>query len=114
MTLTVTAIEAHERGRVYHVTAEDRTLKVLLTFHALDRMAKWRLTDQAVLQALLAPEDVLRGHHERFIAHRRSRGHVIRVIYEYDGVLPVAIPVYNPVAERYFKGGGKYEDRVLA
>ena len=114
MTLTVTSIEAHERGRVYHVTAEDRTLKVLLTFHALDRIAKWRLTDQTVLQALMDPEEVLRGHRDRFIAHRRAREHVVRVIYEYDGKLPVVITVYNPVAERYFKGGGNYEDRILA
>lgn len=76
-------------------------------------MARWRLTDEAILLALLDPEEVLR-HRDRFIAHRRSRGHVIRVIYEYDGVLPVAITVYNPAVKRYFKGGGNYEDRVLA
>jgi hypothetical protein len=62
----------------------------------------------------LDPEEVLRGHRGRFIAHRRAREHVVRVIYEYDGVLPVTITVYHPVAQRYFKGGETYEDRILA
>jgi hypothetical protein len=113
MKLIVHSTQPHERGRVYSVAVEGNRLKILLTFHALGRMAKWRLTDEVVLQALLDPEEVLRGHHNRFIAHRRARGHVVRVIYEYEKALPVVITVYNPAAERYFKGGETYEDRIL-
>lgn len=76
-------------------------------------VARWRLTDQGVLAALLAPEEVLRGHRGRFIAHRRARGRVLRVIYEYEGPTPVVITVYNPLAQRYFHGGAVYEDRIL-
>jgi hypothetical protein len=90
-----------------------RKFFLLFTHWTESLSAKWRLTDQAVLQALLNPEEVHRGHHNRFIAHRRTKGHVVRVIYEYDGTLPVVITVYNPIAERYFEGGGNYEDRIL-
>jgi hypothetical protein len=39
---------------------------------------------------------------------------VVRVIYEYDDEEPVVVTVYYPFAARYFKGGGIYEDKILA
>jgi hypothetical protein len=112
--ISITAISAHERGKIYHIFVDQQVVQILLTFHVFERLALWRLTDRAVLQTLLFPEGVLQGHRNRFIAHRRTRGHVIRVIYEYDGQLPVVITVYNPYAKRYFQGGGTYEDRILS
>ena len=44
---------------------------------------------------------------------RRRNSHVIRVVYEYQGSLPVVITVYNPLAKRYFEGRGRHEDRIL-
>jgi hypothetical protein len=111
--LVILSVGDHEKGQVFRVTAQGKTQRILFTFHALDRIAKWQLAQEVVLQALLDPEEVLKGHRNRFIAHRRAKGHVVRVIYEYDEALPVVITVYNPVAERYFKGGGNYEDRIL-
>jgi len=67
-----------------------------------------------VLQTLLFPEEVIRGHRNRFIAHRRIRGHVVRVVYEYEGRIPVVVTVYYPSAKRYFRGEGVYEDQVLS
>ena len=40
--------------------------------------------------------------------------HVVRVIYEYQGKIPVVITVYFSFAQRYFGGGGVYEDKILA
>jgi Domain of unknown function (DUF4258) len=114
MNLAIGAIEDHARGKVYTVTADGQTLSVLLTFHALRRIAQWRLTVQSVLEALLWPEEVLRGHGGRFIAHRRERRHVVRVVYEYEGGMPGVITVYYPYAKCYFQGGETYEDRILS
>jgi hypothetical protein len=110
---SVAAVTAHERGKVYHLNIEKRAVQVLVTFHVFERSVRWRLSIQAILQTLLFPEEVLRGHRDRFIAHRRVRDHVVRVIYQYDERLPVAVTVYNPYAKRYFQGGGIYEDRIL-
>ncbi|MBI4536457.1 MAG: DUF4258 domain-containing protein [candidate division NC10 bacterium] len=110
----IRGIHDHPQGREYHVAAGSSVLRVLLTFHALDRMGRWGLTDRKVVQALLGPEEVLRGHRGRFIAHRRSGEHVVRVVDEYQARMPVVITVYCPYAERYFRGGGTYEDRVCS
>ncbi len=114
MKLIIVAVHPHSRGKIFEVAADGKTVSILLTFHTLERMARWRLPDQAVLQALLFPEEVLRGHRGRFIAHRRAKGHVVRAVYEDEGSMPVVITVYNPSAKRYFQGGGVYEDQILA
>jgi hypothetical protein len=114
MKVQVKAIREHQRGKIYDVTANGKKVSILITFHALERISRWRLTDRKVLQALLFPEEVVRGHRIRYIAHRRSRGHVLRAVYEYERNMPVVITVYYPAAERYFKGGGVYEDKILS
>ena len=114
MNLTIVAIEAHVRGNIYEIAAEGKVVSILLTFHALERITQWRLTVQGVLQALLFPEEVLEGHRGRFIAHRRSKGHVLRAIYEYESTMPIVITVYYPSAKRYFQGEGTYEDHILS
>ncbi len=67
-----------------------------------------------VLQTLLFPKEVIRGHRNRFIAHSRSGDHVVRVVYEYEGDMSAVITVYYPRSRRYFKGGGSYEDQILS
>ena len=114
MTMRIVATIAHTRGQLYQVIAAEKTVSILLTFHALERIVQWRLMVEGVLQTLLFPEEVLRGHRGRFIAHRRSHTHVVRVIYEYEDRLPVVITVYYPSAQRYFQGNGIYEDHLLS
>ena len=113
-TPVLSAQRDHARGRVYDVRVSERMVSVFLTFHALERIERWRLTERQVLRALLLPEEVLRGHRERFIAHRRQGTRVVRVVYEYDQHLPAVLTVYCPTVKRYFRGGGHYEDRILA
>jgi mRNA-degrading endonuclease RelE of RelBE toxin-antitoxin system len=107
-------IEEHRRGKVYKIKADGKAVSLLLTFHALQRIKSWTLSERQVLRALLEPQEVLKGHRNRYIAHYRTRKHVVRVIYEYDDEEPVVVTVYYPFAARYFKGGGIYEDKILA
>jgi hypothetical protein len=114
MKLNILADGQHERGRLYQLEVDGESISVLLTAHALTRSTRWKLTPVQVLGALLLPEEVLRGHRNRFIAHRRAGHHVIRVVYEYEGRLPVVLTVYSPLVKRYFQGGGHHEDRILS
>ena len=66
-----------------------------------------------VAECLLTPDEVLKGHSGRFIAHKLSGVHLIRAVYEYDDDLPVLITVYYPYSKRYYKGGGVYEDKIF-
>ena len=67
-----------------------------------------------IVETLLLPEEVLVGHGNRYIAHRRYGDHlVIRAVYEYENDLPVLLTVYFPYRERYFNGGGTYEDKIF-
>jgi hypothetical protein len=113
MKFTLLTVQPHARGSIYKIFAKGRTLSILLTFHTLERIVIWRLTEQAVLRTLLFPEEVLKGHRDRFIAQRRAGRHIVRAVYEYEGDMPVVITVYHPLAKRYFQGGGTYENRVL-
>ena len=64
-------------------------------------------------KTLLDPEEVLVGHNNRFIAHRCFGQHVLRAVYEYDDSVSVLITVYYPYKDRYFQGGGSFEDQIL-
>ena len=109
-----TSIRDHPRGKVYEIRADEKDVSILLTYHVLDRLEKWRLTDDWVVRTMLFPEEVLIGHHGRFVAHLRRGNHLVRVIYEYEETLPVAITVYSPSVGRYFQGGGEHEDLILS
>ena len=106
-------IQAHVRGKNYRINADGKIVSLVLTFHALERTQRWKLTDRQVILALLVPDEVLRGHRNRYIAHRKRGTHVLRAIYEYQDKIPVVITVYFPLAQRYFRGGGSYEDQIL-
>jgi hypothetical protein len=113
MEFSLLTVQPHERGSIYKIFAKEKTVSILLTFHALERIITWRLTEQAILKTLLFPEEILRGHRDRFIAHRRAGRHIVRAVYEYEGDTPVVVTVYHPLAKRYFQGGGIYENRIL-
>ena len=108
-------IQAHVRGKNYRINADGKIVSLVLTFHALERTQRWKLTDrQTGYSGALVPDEVLRGHRNRYIAHRKRGTHVLRAIYEYQDKIPVVITVYFPLAQRYFRGGGCYEDQILA
>ena len=91
----------------------NRRVDILYLAHAIERVRVWNLSIEMVMEALLTPEEVLKGHRSRYIAHRRYDDHILRAVYEYEGEMPVLVTVYFPYAQRYFQGGGHYEDQIL-
>ena len=112
--IEIASEEPHPRGKLYTVRVRGKDCRVLLTFHSLGRIKRWGLSIKDVLVALISPSEVVTGHHGRFIAHLPLNGHILRAVYEYEGRIPVVITVYKPRKDRYYKGGGSYEDRVLS
>ena len=114
MNIIVRRHENHDKGSLLHLSVEGKTILVLLTFHAEDRMRLWDLSEQMVLETLLYPEETLTGHRGRYIAHRRYGSHLVRAVYEYEENVPVLTTVYYPYTNRYFEGGGKYADKIFS
>jgi hypothetical protein len=104
--------QIHSQGQLYLIRHKTENIQILLLHHAIDRIDKWQLEEDRVIETLLNPEEVLAGHRGRYIAHRRYGNHVLRAIYEYQGRLPVLVTVYFPYQERYFLGGTIYEDQI--
>ena len=100
-------------GIIFKFRIEEKTLKIIFTNHALQRMKRWDLKSTEVINALIFAEEVVIGHGKRFIAHKTKNKHLIRVIYEYEKDAPKIITVYSPDKSRYFQGGGKYADKIL-
>ncbi len=111
--IVVESVAEHVRGELYRLRVGTRRLQLLLTFHSLKRLEKWRVAKNDLFETLLFPEEVVIGHHDRYIAHRRYGEHIIRAVYEYEDGIPSVITVYFPRAERYFEGGKKHEDKIL-
>ena len=105
--------ESHPKGLLYQIAVADRTIGVILTRHASHRLLLWQCTEEQAFDTLLFPEEVLTGHRNRFIAHRRYGEHILRLVYEYEGGIPLIVTVYFPYSRRYFRGGGSYADQIL-
>jgi len=113
MSIEIIERQSHNKGILFTVRSASRIVKILYLTHAIERVMKWGLNEEKVAEALLLPEEVLIGHGKRFIAHRRYDEHVVRAVYEYEEGLPVLVTAYFPYSERYFQGGGVYEDKIL-
>ena len=100
-------------GVAFKIQLNQKVLEVILTFHALERMKRWRLKELEVLSALVFAEEVVIGHGNRFIAHKARNKHIIRIIYEYQNDTPMIATIYIPSKARYFQGGGKYADKLF-
>jgi len=103
----------HPRGELYSVKVNEKVIEILFLKHAIERIKKWKINEDMVIETLLFPEEVIIGHRNRYIAHRRYSNHLVRAVYEYEDTLPVLITVYFPYINRYFKGGGIYEDKIF-
>lgn len=114
MTIEIIDRQPVSRGEAYEVQISDRRVKILLLFHAIERIKKWGITEEMAIETLLLPEEVITGHRNRYIAHRRYEKHLVRAVYEYDYKLPVLVTVYFPYKDRYFRGGDIYEDKIFA
>ncbi len=113
MTFNIIDRKSHQKGEILIISVQEKVVRILFLSHAIERMEKWQIKADLVIETLLFPEEVFAGHRGRFVAHRRFNDHVIRAIYDYEGLLPVLVTVYFPRKERYFKGGGIYEDKIF-
>lgn len=103
----------HNKGLIYTFRSLDWEISVLFSNHSLERAAKWGLSVKTIAECLLFPDEVLRGHFGRYIAHMVIGTHLVRAVYEYIDHLPTLVTVYFPYAERYFQGGVIHEDKIL-
>jgi hypothetical protein len=113
MTIEITEHRPHEKGLIYTIRIQETTVDILLLTHAMERIKRWAIPEERVFETLLMPEEVISGHRDRYIAHRRYGNNLVRAVYEYEGLLPVLVTVYFPNKDRYFKGGGFFEDQIL-
>ena len=104
----------HPKGILYEINVEIKNVKILFLFHAIERMKKWKITEEMIIETLISPEEVLIGHNNRFIAHKVYGEHIVRAVYEYENGMPVLITVYFPYKNKYFRGGNIYEDKILS
>ncbi len=101
------------RGRTIVIKIGESKLTILLTRHLLDAAKDYSLEIKSVLYALVFPDEVIRGHSGRFVAHKLLNDYMVRVVYHYEDDIPVVITVYIARKERYFRGG-VYEDKILS
>ncbi len=113
MTIKIINKQTHNKGEIYTIKTQGKTIQVLFTFHAKERIKKWAIKEQMAVETLLMPEEVITGHRNRYIAHRRYGNHLVRAVYEYEEGLPVLLTIYFPYINRYFKGGDIYENKIL-
>jgi hypothetical protein len=100
------------RGKLFEVKVNGEAIRVVLTWHALDGADDYNISVNELLNFLIYPEEVIKGHVNRFIAHKRLNRHLARVIYEYENETIVVITFYISYVNRYFRGG-IYEDKIL-
>lgn len=113
MTIEIIDRQPVGKGKIYEVQISDRRVRILFLLHAIERIKKWAITEEMAIETLLLPEEVIIGHRNRYIAHRRYVEHLVRAVYEYDYKLPVLVTAYFPYKDRYFRGGGMYEDKIF-
>ncbi len=101
------------KGKYLEVDCENQLVKIIFTWHSLDAIKDYEMTLENILNFLLYPEEVVKGHANRYIAHRRLNHHLARVVYEYDGRNVIVITFYISYVNRYFREG-KYEDKILS
>lgn len=55
-------------------------MKIRITNHEMERMEKYRLTEDQILNCVQNPDSMVSGQQNRKIAQKRLNGYVLRVI----------------------------------
>ena len=61
MTIEIIERQIHNRGKVYTIRVQEKTVKILFLFHAIERIKKWNIKEEMVAESLLLPEEVIIG-----------------------------------------------------
>ena len=112
MNLEVLSERDVPRGKIVVVRVKETEVTILLTRHLLDAAKDYNFKIEDVLYAVIFPDEVVRGHSGRLVAHKLLNSYLVRVVYEYEDEIPVVITLYIARKERYFRGGIS-EDRIL-
>ncbi|MDE1827839.1 MAG: DUF4258 domain-containing protein [Candidatus Micrarchaeota archaeon] len=75
--------------------------EIVISQHARERMARYKVTEELVKITLESPEITLEGHSGRNIYQRRLNGHLLRVITEDSKGIKIVITIYKAKRERY-------------
>ena len=111
----VTEVVTTLRGKTFLLKIMKRIQALLFTWHAIDTLNEYGLTPEDVVRVLVAPDEIVRGHGERYVAHKKlSEEYLLRVVYEYAEGIRTIVTVYISSMDRYFRGGGIFEDKVLS
>ena len=113
MKIKISKEKSQVRGKLFTFAFHELFVDVLFLYHALERAQKWELSIEQIAETLFSPDEVLKGHFDRYIAHKLYDKHILRAVYEYDNNIPVLVTVYYPYAKRYFQGGLTYEDKIF-
>ncbi|MBI5187935.1 MAG: hypothetical protein HZA07_02515 [Nitrospirae bacterium] len=65
MTIEIIERQTHSKGEVYTIRVQEKTVKILSLFHAIERIKKWNIKEEMVAETLLLPEQVIIGHGNR-------------------------------------------------
>mgnify|MGYP000238679932 CR=1 FL=1 len=101
------------RGKIIVIRVREIKITMLLTKHLLDAAEDYSFKIENVLHAVIFPDEVVRGHSGRFVAHKLLNDYLVRIVYEYESGIPVMITLYIARRERYFRGGIR-EDKILS
>ncbi|MBC8177090.1 MAG: DUF4258 domain-containing protein, partial [Deltaproteobacteria bacterium] len=93
MEIKISTEKVQTRGKLFSFAIDERFVDVLFLYHALERAQKWELSIEQIAETLFFPDEVLKGHFNRFIAHKIYNEHVLRAVYEYDNNVPVLVTV---------------------
>jgi len=72
--------KTHHKGVIYEIRVSDKNIEILYLSHAIERMKKWKITEEMVTETLIIPEEVIVGHQDRYIAHKRYGDHLVRAV----------------------------------
>jgi len=103
MDITIISEKITRRGKIITLKVDEREVTLLLTNHLLDAAEEYDVGMERVLSALLFPDEVVRGHSGRFVAHKLLNDYLIRVVYGYENDVPVVITLYIARKRRYLE-----------
>ena len=78
-------------------------MKIIIPHYAKERIKTYNLTEDLVRDALINPDETVKGYEGRLVAHKLLNEHLLRVVYiKIEEGLKV-ITVYSAKKERYWR-----------
>ncbi len=79
-------------------------MKIIIPNYAKERIKKYNLNEELIINALKNPDEIVAGYENRLIAHKLLDKHLLRVVYikiDDDGLK--VITVYPSKKKRYWR-----------